>query len=167
MLWKRGVQVEWCEEIDTTGQSATIKESKEQATRSGYCSRWSWAQASSHQHGRGRSINVYNASNQNIISVGVLPGPAPLSLYWEIGGTSFTGILGSRGRLGILWRPSSLALRGWFTGRRVLLNLGFRRPPPLPLLTSHWGSFGCRPRRASSVLLVFAALGTTAPSFHG
>ena len=33
--------------------------------------------------GGGRSINVYNASNQNIISGGVLRGPAPLSLYWE------------------------------------------------------------------------------------
>ena len=99
------------------------KESKGQATRSGYCSRWSWAQASSHQHGGGRSINVYNASNQNIISGGVLRGPAPLSLYWEFGGTSLSGVLGSRGRLGIFWWPASLALCRRFTSRRVLLRI--------------------------------------------
>jgi hypothetical protein len=77
----------------------------------------------------GRSINVYNASNQNIISRGVLRGPAPLSLYWDVGGTPLAGVLGSRSRLWIFWWPSSLALRGWFTGRRVLLGiLGLQNP---------------------------------------
>ncbi len=111
-------------EIDTTGTSATIKSPRDRQQE----------EVGIVLEGRGRkrrristaedgSINVYNASNQNIISGGVLRGPAPLSLYWEVGGTALAGVLLSRGRLGIFWRPSSLALRGWFTGRGVPLGI--------------------------------------------
>jgi len=150
--------------------SATIKSPRDRQQEVGIVLDGRGRKRRRNQHGGGRSINVYNASNQNIISGGVLRGPAPLSLYREVGGTPLASVL-RRGRLGIFWWPSSLALRGWFTGRGVLLGiLGFRRPPPLPLLASRWGSFGCRRcrrGRARNALLVFAALGTTASSFHG
>jgi hypothetical protein len=97
------------------------------ATRSGYCSAWSWAQASSHQRGGGRSINVYNASNQNMISRGVLRGPAPLSLDWGVGRAPLADVVvRRRGRLW-LWWPPSLALRRGLARRALLRgNLGLR-----------------------------------------
>ena len=96
-------------------------------TRSGYCSAWSWAQASSHQRGGGRSINVYNASNQNMISRGVLRGPAPLSLHWGVARAPLADVfVGRRGGLW-LWWPSSLALRRWLPRRALLRgDLGLR-----------------------------------------
>jgi hypothetical protein len=76
-----------------------------------------------HQRGGGRSINVYSASNQNIVSGGVLRGPAPLSLGWGVRGAPFRDVLEGRERLGRFWRPSSLALRGRFTCRCLLLRI--------------------------------------------